>query len=68
MSNLEEFNSERSLMRVTTDRIPSSSNLQKDVAIPLGVIVKPYGEPTTVIFIGLTYFKGRGDSINIIWL
>jgi hypothetical protein len=36
-------------MRVTTDKIPNSSNLQKEVSIPLGVIVKPYGELQSVI-------------------
>jgi hypothetical protein len=45
---LEEFNSEKSLMRVTTDRIPLSSSLQKEIAIPIGVIVKPYGELSSV--------------------
>lgn len=44
ISNLEEFNTDRSLMRVTTERIPNSSILQKELAIPLGIIVKPYGE------------------------
>lgn len=32
-------------MRVTTERIPNSAALQKEIAVPLGVIVKPYGEP-----------------------
>lgn len=35
-------------MRVTTERIPASSSLQKELAIPIGVIVKPYGEPLSV--------------------
>lgn len=46
--SLEEFNSERSLMRVTTERIPNSGTLQKEIALPIGVIVKPFGENTTV--------------------
>lgn len=52
-------------MRVTTDRIPNSSNLQKEVSIPLGVIVKPYGELQSVILKHLCYL-GRGNSIYII--
>lgn len=47
-SQLEEYNSDKSVMRVTTDRVPNSSALMKDTAIPLGVIVKPYGDPSTV--------------------
>ena len=47
-SNLVEFNSDKSVLRVTTDCIPNSSALQKESAIPLGVIVKPYGDPITV--------------------
>jgi hypothetical protein len=35
------------VLRVTTDRIPNSSLLQKETAIPIAVIVKPYGEPLT---------------------
>lgn len=46
--SLEEFNSDRSVLRVTTDRIPLSGNLQKEIALPLGVIVKPFGDPSTV--------------------
>ena len=49
-SSLEEFNSDKSVLRVTTDRIPNSSALQKETAIPLGVIVKPFGDPITVSY------------------
>lgn len=35
-------------MRVTTERIPNTNTLQKEIAIPIGVIVKPYGELPTV--------------------
>ena len=45
---MEEYNSDKSVMRVTTDRVPNTSALMKDTAIPLGVIVKPYGDPATV--------------------
>ena len=32
---------------MTTDRIPASSTLMKEVAVPAGVIVRPYGDPST---------------------
>jgi hypothetical protein len=35
-------------MRVTTDRIPNSGTLQKETAFPIGIIVKPYGDPSNV--------------------
>jgi protein transport protein SEC24 len=41
---MDHLNSDKSLMRVTTDRIPHSSNLSKDTCIPLAILVKPYGE------------------------
>ncbi len=34
-------------MRLTTDRIPNSFNLQKEIGLPIGVIVKPYGGAET---------------------
>jgi len=45
--NFEEFNSDKSVLRMTTDRVPNSNALQKEVQLPIGVIVKPYGEPLT---------------------
>lgn len=41
---LQDFNSDRSLLRVTTDRIPATHALMKESNVPLGVIVKPYGD------------------------
>jgi len=41
---MDDFNSDKSLLRITTDRIPNTSQLAKDTAIPLAIIVKPYGE------------------------
>jgi hypothetical protein len=35
-------------MRVTTERIPNSNTLQKEIALPIGIIVKPYGDSITV--------------------
>lgn len=54
MQSLEEFNSDRSLMRVTTERIPSTNTLAKEISIPLGVIVKPFGDLPTVTFIQIS--------------
>ena len=31
------------MLRVTTDRIPNSGALQKEIALPIGVIAKPFG-------------------------
>lgn len=33
---------------MTTDRVPNTNTLAKEIAIPLGVIVKPYGDLPTV--------------------
>jgi hypothetical protein len=33
---------------MTTERVPNSSALAKEIALPLGVIVKPYGDLPTV--------------------
>jgi protein transport protein SEC24 len=42
--SMDEFNSDKSLMRMTTDRIPHTSSLAKDCSIPLAILVKPFGE------------------------
>ena len=41
---MDDYNSDKSLLRVTTERIPSTAQLAKDCGIPLAIIVKPYGE------------------------
>lgn len=41
---MDDYCSDKSLLRVTTDRIPNSNTLQKDLGIPLAILVKPYGE------------------------
>jgi protein transport protein SEC24 len=52
-------------MRVTTERIPNTNTLQKEIAIPLGVIVKPYGDLSTVSDFGFnSYLLGRGAYVN----
>jgi len=33
---------------MTTERIPNSNTLQKEIALPIGIIVKPYGDPSSV--------------------
>lgn len=35
-------------MRMTTDRVPNTNALAKEIALPLGIIVKPYGDLPTV--------------------
>ena len=52
MQQVEKFEGEamddkcadKSLLRVTTDRVPSTNSLQKDLGIPLAIVIKPYGE------------------------
>jgi protein transport protein SEC24 len=41
---MDELNADKSLLRVTTDRIPSTNGLQKDLGIPLALLIKPFGE------------------------
>ena len=41
---MDELNADKSLLRVTTDRIPSTNSLQKDLGIPLALLIKPFGE------------------------
>lgn len=41
---MDDYNADKSLLRVTTDRIPYSHNLQKDLHLPISIFVKPYGE------------------------
>ena len=50
-------------MRMTTERIPNSNTLQKEIAVPIGIIVKPYGEPSSVILnLKLNFIIGRRGS------
>ena len=41
---MDDYNTDKSLLRCTTDRFPSTSQLQKELGIPLAIIVKPFGE------------------------
>ena len=41
---MDELCADKSLLRVTTDRIPNTSALQKELGIPLALLIKPYGE------------------------
>ena len=38
------FNSDKSLLRCTTDRIPNTAAAFKDSHVPYGIIVKPFGD------------------------
>lgn len=44
------FNTDRSLMRTTTERVPNNFQLLKESQIPYGVIVKPLGDMPDVSF------------------
>lgn len=41
---MDDYNTDKSLLRVTTERIPNTSTQAKESCIPLAIIVKPYGE------------------------
>ena len=41
---MDELCADKSLLRVTTDRIPNTNALMKDLAIPLALLIKPFGE------------------------
>ena len=41
---MDELCADKSLLRVTTDRIPSTQVLQKDLGIPIAMMIKPFGE------------------------
>jgi hypothetical protein len=43
------FNSDKSLLRCTTDRIPSTTHAIRESGIPYGLIVKPYGDLVSFI-------------------
>ena len=56
---MDEYNSDKSLLRVTTERIPSNAQLSKDTGIPLAIIVKPYGELPSGEEIPATSFNNK---------
>ena len=59
------FNTDKTLMRCTTDRILNTPQLFKDSQIPYGVVVKPFGDLPSVSFFLVTIFiysLGRGGS------
>lgn len=41
---MDDLCADKSLLRTTTDRIPSTHSLQKDLGIPLALLIKPFGE------------------------
>lgn len=63
------FNTDRSLMRTTTERVPNNFQLLKESQIPYGVIVKPLGDMPDVSFtliICWFVYLGRGCANCII--
>jgi len=41
---MDDYNTDKSLLRLTTERIPNSASLAKECGIPLAILVKPFGE------------------------
>ena len=63
--NFEDFNSDKSVLRMTTDRVLNSNALQKEVQLPIGVIVNLYGELLTregVVAVSGGFLRAKGDS------
>ena len=56
---MDDYNSDKSLLRVTTDRIPSNAHLAQDCGIPLAITVKPYGELPSGEEIPVATFSNR---------
>jgi hypothetical protein len=44
--------------------VPLTGQLQKEIALPLGVIVKPYGEPITVFSLLMINLSFRARRFN----
>jgi hypothetical protein len=42
--SMDEFNSDKSLLRLTMDRVPHSLELYKSIGVPLAILVKPFGD------------------------
>lgn len=56
---MEMYNSDKSLLRMTTDRVPFSGQLAKEIAIPIAILVKPYGELPSGEPIPIAEFGGK---------
>lgn len=56
---MDVYNTDKSLMRVTTDRFPATAQLNKELGIPLAIIVKPYGELPSGEPIPTAHFNGK---------
>ena len=41
---MDDLCADKSLLRCTTDRIPNNHSLQKDLSVPLALLIKPFGE------------------------
>ena len=50
------FNTDKMLMRTTTDRILNTPQLFKESQIPFGVVVKPFGDLPSVSFFSSSPF------------
>ena len=56
---MDDYNADKSLLRMTTDRVPANPGLAKDSGIPLAILVKPYGELPSGEPIPHTDFNGK---------
>lgn len=58
------FNTDKSLMRTTADRVLNTPQLFKDSQIPFGVVVKPFGDLPSVSFFLVTIFIFRARKFQ----
>ena len=56
---MDDYNSDKSLLRLTTDRVPSTAQQAKESGIPLAIIVKPFGELPSGEPIPVASFKNK---------
>ena len=62
------FNSDKSCLRCTSDRVPSTCQQLKESQIPYGITVKPFGDGPNVSnhFDVLTFCIGGGSTNSLI--
>ena len=56
---MDELNADKSLLRVTTDRIPNTHELKRDLGVPLAIVIKPFGELPSGEEVPTTDFAGN---------
>ena len=58
------FNTDKTLMRSTADRVLNTPQLFKDSQIPYGIVVKPFGDLPSVSFFLVTIFIFRARKFQ----